>query len=496
MTHAEPAQRKNPLTRRLVAMAILGVSLLLWLIPSDVPQLIAKQRDVLLGRYSLDWMTALLILTPILWLIANGIARPSKRSGRQGVFRLATAVVASLVALTAADVICRHTISARYIEGKVQHRSSWPGDRVSDIVRHRPAQVNYKITYTDQPEQYRSYPDPPRGFGTMHFNLTTDKRGYRNQHALDKYDIVVLGDSFAEGSRVDDSEPWPVRLGEQTGWSVYNLGISGGKPSYYLSALRAYGLSLSPRMVICMIYEGNDFKVVRSGPSASDKGFWENAWDSPIRARLKRTLTNALGGINADAPVPYTEALSWIPAEVPTGSSIFYAIVPKRLTRLDQDPEKFAASRKWRDTSRVFGQLIDVCRKHGIQLVFAYAPTKPHVIMPLIRDSVSAGALHAFASYKQDNLPPPEKFKARLYERLNTQEHTVRSFCQNKGINFVSPTTALRQAMSKGEQVYYTYDQHWTTLGHAVVADVIHAHLAHPDHAAGFAVSDSSSTKQ
>ncbi|MAE63855.1 MAG: hypothetical protein CMJ18_06240 [Phycisphaeraceae bacterium] len=468
---------RSPATRAVAAAAVFVASLLPWLISSDVPKLIARQREVLMGRYSVDWMTTLIILTLIMWGIAFGIARPSKPSGRQRVFRIATAVVATVITLAATDVLCRMIQSPRYIEHTVQQRTSWPGDRVKDVIRRRPADIHYEITYTDQPEHRRSYPGAPPGFGTVRIDLTTDHRGYRNQHRLDDYDVVVLGDSFAEGSRVDDKEPWPVLLAARTGRTVYNLGISGGSPRYYLAALRNHGLALQPETIICMIYEGNDFRTRRTKTSASDRSWWDRIWDSPIRGSLKGAMIRLLGGLNADRDVPHTEGLSWIPVEVPAESSVFYAFPPKRLTRLDYDPQRFPSSRRWRDTARELEQIIDLCREKGIDLHFAYAPSKPHVIMPLVRDRVAAAALHAFVAFKKDDLPPPPEYKERFYARIDTLEHTLSAFCREKDVGFINPTSALRGAMAEGRQVYYSYDQHWTSIGHEVVVDVMLEHL-------------------
>ena len=77
---------------------------------------------------------------------------------------------------------------------------------------------------------------------------------------LEKYDVVALGDSFAEGSRVSDNQVWSARLAKKTKSTVYNLGMSAGHPGTYLETLKKFGLALSPKTVICLLYEGNDFR--------------------------------------------------------------------------------------------------------------------------------------------------------------------------------------------------------------------------------------------
>ena len=51
-------------------------------------------------------------------------------------------------------------------------------------------------------------------------------------------------------------------------------------------------------------------------------------------------------------------------------------------------------------------------------------------------------------------------------------------WCRRQSIPFVSLTGPLREAVSNGKQVYLTYDQHWTPVGHEVVAQAVHRYLA------------------
>ncbi len=481
--NTDPPQRRI-FRRHVVAAAIVIVSLLLWLIPSDVPRLIITERDVLLGRYSVAWLTALSILSGLSWITAAVLLSPSvaKLTPKRIGFAIVAIAVGVIPSIALADFVLRAMRTPRYIERSVRQTQSWPGVRVTGILRHRPRNQQYQVIYVDRPKKVRSYPDAPPGFGTVKVGLTTDDRGYRNQTLLEKYDMIALGDSFVEGSRVDDMEPWPVRLAERSGMTVYNLGISSGHPEYYLNAMQAYGLALSPRIVICMIYEGNDFKARRSGQRAARRSFVKRLKNSPIRTRLKDAMINALGPINADAPVRPNAVLSWMPAAVKAADGTsYYAFTPKRLTRLYWPWDKFAESSGWRHVAAVLKQLKNDCSVKDIRLVIAYAPSKPHVIMPLLADVVDAEALHMFASYKKRNLPPPDAFKEEFFACLDAQEKQLAAFCRDEGIDFISPTAALRDAMAAGRQVYYTYDQHWTALGHAVVAGEINHFLNPPE---------------
>ena len=479
-------------TYRWLALGFLAAGIVPWFFPSDVLKLIADHEHVLLGRYSLERFSALVVLTPALWLAAVIAWSLRTHTAKEVLFRTAALLLGVSVAVAAADIAGRIRREPRYIEHQVLDRTRWPGERVDDVVRHRPPDQQYRIRYTDAPVAARSYPSAPPGYPTVDITLTTDHRGYRNLTRLDRYDIVTLGDSFTEGSRVSDEEAWPVRVGRTLRRTVYNLGISGVDPDYYLTTLRAFGLPLKPKIVFIMIYEGNDFKGTPLGkelaqaegrdipePTASVPariGRWveTSIKYSPVVLSLRNAFIHRLGPINADGPVAGAEILSWMPVALPPGPEAqYYAFEPKRLVRLYWTQAAFRESYGWASTAEVFRRIKALCAEEGIRLVVVYAPSKPHVVMPLVADRVTAEQLHAFASFKARNLPPPGEFKRELVARLDTQEAVAREFFAAEGVEFISTTAILRQWAAAGRQVYYTYDQHWTALGHEAVAEAV-----------------------
>ena len=105
---------------------------------------------------------------------------------------------------------------------------------------------------------------------------------------------------------------------------------------------------------------------------------------------------------------------------------------------------------------------------------------EPRVLLPLAREQTPPAALHAFAAAAGKQLPPPQAFYDRVFRELDSQESVFLRFCRAHGITCLSTTAALRDAAKRGEQVYFTYDPHWTRLGHAVVADLVLRHLGAP----------------
>ncbi len=167
-----------------------------------------------------------------------------------------------------------------------------------------------------------------------------------------------------------------------------------------------------------------------------------------------------------------------MPVAVPPGPGAkYYAFKPSMLMRLYWTELAFRQSSGWTSTVEIFRRIKAMCAREGIRLIFVYAPTKVRVVMPIVKDRVTPEQLHAFASFKRENLPPPEKFASELYARLDTKETVLRKFFREEGIEFISTTEILRKAMAEGRQVYFTYDQHWTAVGHEVVAKEVSRYL-------------------
>ena len=79
-------------------------------------------------------------------------------------------------------------------------------------------------------------------------------------------------------------------------------------------------------------------------------------------------------------------------------------------------------------------------------------------------------ALRAFAAFEEDDLPDADRFAEELYDRLETIERVFFAFCAREGIACESLTEPLRAEVSAGRQAYFSYDPHWTRLGHEAVA--------------------------
>ncbi len=442
---------------------ILTSNTLLWVIPSNIVAQIARDRHTLLGRYSREHFACNLAVL-IISLLGLYIDRATGAAYKRRWFQVVAAMLSVIAALVVVDLLLRTRQRVYYIKDTLAY--------------HRVPNERYGDTFVDRPLAALSYPHVPPGYPPITGTLHTDARGYRNASALSRADVVVLGDSFAEGSGVSDEHSWAIRLAAKTGLSVYNLGMSGYDPLNYLASLKEYGLSLQPRWVLCMLYEGNDFRSAKSdaertSPSLGERfgTYWKQ---SPVVEATDRFLLSTFGRLRIDAPVRGIEILDWLPLAIPVSEPRYYTFAPKQLVDLLIDSNNFAEGSKWRNTARILSELKDACAGANSRLVILYAPSKAHVVFPLVAEELPADKVRALMALDgKGELPPGPELIRRLVERADGRESVVRDCCERESVIFVSLTEPLREACAQGRQAYFTYDQHWTPLGHEVAAAVV-----------------------
>jgi len=485
------AALKSRQAKWITTAIILLANALLWIIPSNVAYLIAQNRDVLLGRYSLGHLTALLFLIPISAAVLY-LTWANERNEKERRFKVIAISLSVLVSLIVMDIVARLVLPRRYVAEQTYF--------------HRPPNAIQTGTAKDVPEEAFLYPRTPPGHPDIEYTLTTDKRGFRNKTDLERYDVVVLGDSFAEGSHVTDDDAWPALLAQNSNLTVYNLGMSSGHPGAYLETLKKFGPELSPKTVVCLLCEGNDFRDENFMEKNSIADQLEEYFKtSPLRNALKKLLIRCFGSPTPSRPAADTNKLaepdentahdppdqsaspvSWLPVPVPEGpDGKYYTFKVKSLL------EHFITDRQFlgeKGVKKTFAALRDIKRisiEKDIRLIVAYAPDKPHVLLPLITRTVSPEQFRAFMALKEKTLPPADKLLDVLLPRLDVQESAVRDFCSTESIEFISLTEPLRRTIAEGAQAYFTYDQHWTPLGHKIVAETISQYLQTTGKASG-----------
>ena len=111
--------------------------------------------------------------------------------------------------------------------------------------------------------------------------FNSDRHGFRNKDFYwnnDQIDIVLLGDSLAQGACVNDEDTIHERIIYYTKKSFLNLGYQGHGPLMQLASLKEYAKLKKPKQVIWFYSETNDI----------DNLIYEYQWDT-----FKKYLTNS-----------------------------------------------------------------------------------------------------------------------------------------------------------------------------------------------------------
>jgi hypothetical protein len=469
--------KKDTIIRILISVGIVGVLAALWGKQSDLAYNVSQQRDILLGRYTIDHMVTLVILTPILLYVLWGFLRKPKpkdaATRKKDAFITVTLILSVVFSLVFADVAMRVLKRQHYVrDGSSYHR--------------RPNQV-FKGVYHDRPQAAFGYPKKAEGYPDVSYTLSVDSQGFRNLEEYAECDWLVVGDSFAEGSQVSDEHNWPVLLAQAREKKLYNLGMSGGSPVTYLDTLVKFGLERKPELLIYLLYEGNDFRdsnfrAHKLEDQRKDPVFDRIFKASPLRRLLKDSLLRWLAPIGAkrfygdpacNDPSHPMYPVAWLPLQVPAKTGHFYAFDLKRLLQHLISEADFQQTQACTESFRLLGEARQVCDEYGIRLVVVYVPDKPHILMDEVTAQVPAEQLHAFLALKEKDLPVVDELAEVLNQTVDVRETVIRRFCEEQAIEFIGLTGPLRRATKDGVQTYFTYDQHWTPDGHRVVADFL-----------------------
>lgn len=441
---------------KLLLLAITVVAnVALWVVPGPVVQYIARDKHTLLGYYSVERFSAMLVLLLV------SIVLVYLMFGKGGELRYR--VIRVLVILIG--------IAGAVVAGELVLRAVAPEPLyvIKENFRSRPPHYQAEYVFHDKPAGRRSYPDLKSGYSPVSIRLETDEHGFRNPEGITRADVVFIGDSFTEGPEVAREQMWTSIFGEETGLTAYNLGTSGANPGDYAPKLEKIGLAMKPRAVVIMVYEGNDFRGHDVGKPTSEK--------SLLRLRLKKFLIDTLGPINADAPIRRGEIIDWLPLAVKGVNTTYYTFKPRNIGELYWAKDEFYVQRGWIQARQALEAASQIAKKNGIRLLVMYAPSKVHVALPLVIDDLHPDKVLEFAKLHRSKLPAKKRdmkdawlFLQEFAQNIDVQQNAVQDLCAQLQVEFISLTKVLRQGMSEGLQTYYTYDQHWTPVGHKVVA--------------------------
>jgi lysophospholipase L1-like esterase len=281
------------------------------------------------------------------------------------------------------------------------------------------------------------------------FDFTTDRLGFRNPDLPDDgADIVVLGDSMAFGYGVADDEGWVALLDRALpDRRVVNLGLINAGPQQYERIHARFGRSFRPRLVILMLFSGND-------PS-DDQRF--SAWleaGRPDSYATWRPAGSGEAGLRA-----------WARAQV-SGS---YLVATLRAMRRALETQYHGYTHAFPNGQRV--RLAAAAYQRNAELGRPGSPTFQASIGAIVatRDMAKADG----ADFLVAILPTKEEVYLPLLGRAvpDMVGPFVREL-EARGIWHLDLTPAL-QARALDAPLYFEVDGHPNALGYAVVAETV-----------------------
>src|SRR5262249_7601320 len=113
-----------------------------------------------------------------------------------------------------------------------------------DLAFRRIPNVHWSEAASDIEAEYGLPPTLPTPI-----TFTYDRWGYRNTADVERANIVLIGDSFVEGSYVSDEQTVASQLAHRLAQCVANLGVAGYGPLQELRVLKGDALAKKPEVI-------------------------------------------------------------------------------------------------------------------------------------------------------------------------------------------------------------------------------------------------------
>jgi hypothetical protein len=273
------------------------------------------------------------------------------------------------------------------------------------------------------------------------YNISYNWHGYRGpDRPYEKPQgirrVVVLGDSFTDGSEVGDEELFTWKLERAlNGVEVINLGVYGYQTAQEFVTLQDRGLRYSPDAVVLVVVPndlpGNVVALESFGPAPR----FVLAGDSIVLEDLDHpSAREAFRVANLPAPrwIYRNSTLYYL-----INTHIYHRLVAEHIGRFRQAR---LAEVSLDDQAELFRRIVlrmrDLCSKHGIPLL---------VVFTHQRNDVLTNETSRFAAIAEA-LERDGVMTIDLFERFRRQEQD-------------------------GPTPYYRNDPHWNVIGHDKVAE-------------------------
>ncbi len=284
-------------------------------------------------------------------------------------------------------------------------------------------------------------------------HVRTNAEGRRDEPG-DEAPILGLGDSFAFGWGVEESEGLYRRLENKLGQKILNAAVPGTGPPDQARLLETVFADAAPEMVLVALYVGNDFHDAAAGGAdqfevdggllvrKTDEG-GAGAWGWARRLRVLQ-LARAL-------------QLRWF-ASGPGGQEREWDAWMRRFAEVHR---RDAPERLFEATAEALDRIRSWCDGRGARLAVILIPRSWQL------DDAELAAMTAELGIDPEelDLDRPQKF--------------LLAWGAERGAEVIDLLPAFRRVAAEypRPRLYHTPDAHWTADGHALAARSVAARL-------------------
>lgn len=110
MTKTKETTNHKSLSKWFWTGVIAAANVVLWAVPSNLAYNVAQQREILLGRYTLDYTVAIIVVGIISVLIVKGLwskQKPKNTGGKEQSFKIIAVSITIVFSIVMVDVVLR-----------------------------------------------------------------------------------------------------------------------------------------------------------------------------------------------------------------------------------------------------------------------------------------------------------------------------------------------------------------------------------------------------
>ena len=357
-------------------------------------------------------------------------------------------IISSLVCLVVGDLALR-----RFLTGSIYYR---PDERLLEESSIWPEVFRFKKNRRLIQQSWGDLANFTCASDNQENKVTefiTDEYGFRNERGSlhSPPEIIVLGDSFADGSGTTQHKIFSNLLAAKLNKGVYNLGLPGTPWEEVRNLLmESPHLALTGSTVlIWMLFEGNDLDDYRIRDEVTvpvKRNSWEQWRFSLQKFQSESPIRKLVSALWRGCPTKeYVAEFS----DSRLGSVLFYRDYIKVM---HYSRSQILELRGWKNMQYAFKAMRSLVSAYGFRVVVVLAPSKEEIyLQPDEERSQLANLL--------ENEAQESKF-----EFIDLRPQLVRG--------------AINLSQTQSLLLWWKDDTHWNEEGHQLVADVLSEYLS------------------